>query len=355
MKIVHFTETFSGGIFTLLVEFTKYQAKKGHQVWVIFVKRDDTPNDYVDYFDNNIKLIELKKFSRNKISSYISSIFQVQQIFHKISPDIIHLHSSFAGIIGRIARLFLISYKGKLVYQPHSISFNMLDISKFKKYVYICTENILCVIPTIMIACSQSEYDSIRKYVKANNVKLIRNGINIIKKPSGIRKKEIILTVGGIRNQKNPELFAQISQALKNEKVEFVWVGDGDKKKRQLLESSGVIVTGFISSDRVIEYLSSSRIYLQTSLWEGLSVALLEGQMLGLPSVVYKSKGNEDVIVDGYNGFVENTLPGFINRIKFLLKNEKEYRIMANNAIEHITTNFNINSTNRSLVQLYEQ
>ena len=98
---------------------------KSFDMYIAYAVRPQTPEKYRDYFDDRIHLIEVKNFTRaiNPVKDLIAT-FEVKKLAKKVKSDIIHLHSSKAGVIGRFA------FNGKdipLYYTPHGYSFLMED------------------------------------------------------------------------------------------------------------------------------------------------------------------------------------------------------------------------------------
>ena len=56
-----------------------------------------------------------------------------------------------------------------------------------------------------------------------------------------------------------------------------------------------------------------------TSLWEGMPLALLEAMYLKKPCVVTNVVGNRDVVENGKNGYVCNSVEEFVEKIQFLV------------------------------------
>ena len=91
-----------------------------------------------------------------------------------------------------------------------------------------------------------------------------------------------------------------------NSAVALVWVVVGpdffrlnDPAKKDNLEIEFV---GF--SDKPIDYLAASSLYLSTSRFEGLPYALIEAASLGLPIVASNVVGNNEVVFNEKNGFL---------------------------------------------------
>ena len=73
----------------------------------LFPSRPQTPENYKDFLDKRVHLIRIKTLSEKKgltnIPNDIKIIKELRAIEKEVKPDIIHLHSSIAGGLGRIA------------------------------------------------------------------------------------------------------------------------------------------------------------------------------------------------------------------------------------------------------------
>ena len=119
-KILHIAEAMGGGVFTYLVELSNSLSEE-YDVTIAFGVRSETPQNYAEYFNKNINLVRIENFRRsvNPIKDFNATI-ELRKIIKELKPDIIHLHSSKAGAIGR---LFLYNKEHKMFYTPHGYSF----------------------------------------------------------------------------------------------------------------------------------------------------------------------------------------------------------------------------------------
>lgn len=120
-KILYIVEAMGGGVFTYIVDLAN-ELVNSYDMYIAYAVRKQTPQNYKDYFDKRIHLIEVKNFGRViDPAKDIAAFFEVKKIAAKIKPDVIHLHSSKAGAIGRVA------FNGKIpmFYTPHGYSFLM--------------------------------------------------------------------------------------------------------------------------------------------------------------------------------------------------------------------------------------
>lgn len=303
-KILHIVESFGSGIFSFLVDLVN-STDDEFDITIAYGIRAETPKKFKNYFHEKIKFVEVKNFTRsiNPIKD-LKAFFEVKKIIKEENPDVIHLHSSKAGFIGRFATN---CKKKTMLYNPHGFSFLMRDSSKVKRLIYWCLEKIGALRKCTIVGCSYGEYQEALKLTK--NAICINNGINIEKLNEQIKtfnKHNIdfnnlkLCTSGRIGFQKNPELFNKIAETFPN--LEFTWIGDGELKYK--LTSPNIKVTGWKSREEVLKIINDNDIFILTSLWEGLPISLLEAMYLKKICIVTNCIGNRDVIKDGENGFI---------------------------------------------------
>lgn len=340
-KILLFVEALGGGVFTYMVDLSNFLSDT-YDVYIAHGIRDQTPMDYKTYFKDTIHLIRIHEFTRAiNPQKDIKAIIRMKQIEREIDPDVIHLHSSKAGVLGRIA------FNGRnkpVYYTPHGYSFLMDNCKKWKKILYKMIERICGLSKCKTISCSEGEYRESIKLVK--NSSYINNGINIqyitdmldrTQTDSEHREGLVIFTLGRICIQKNPELFNAIAE--KHQDIKFLWIGDGELRDK--LVSPNIEVTGWVSREQALQKSINADIFLLTSLWEGLPISLLESMFMKKLCVVSNVIGNHDVIKNGENGFICNTVNEFVDLIKDIKSKQTEVTQIVNNSYKDILTEYN--------------
>ena len=331
-KILYIVESFGSGVFTFLVDLINTLDDE-YEIVVAYGERKETLKNFKDYFSANVRFIKVENFTRSiNIKKDLKALKEVKKIIKDEKPDIIHLHSSKAGVIGRFA---ISGRKVKMFYNPHGFSFLKLDDSKLKRVIYWLIEKIITIInpKCIIIGCSQGEYEEARKLSKKSIC--INNGINIEKLNDETKelnervidfKKIKICTSGRIGNQKNPVMFNEIAKKFPN--IEFTWIGDGMQKNK--LTSPNINITGWKSRKEVLRILNDNDIFILTSLWEGLPISLLEAMYMKKICIVSNVIGNRDVIQDGVNGYIANNIDDFIRTINDLISSRDVVSIKEN-------------------------
>lgn len=338
-RILYVVEAFGGGIFTYLVELANGLCDD-YDIYIAYGLRKQTPDHFKKYFNKKIKFVQVKNFRRSISPKYdLLAFLELRKIYKKIKPDIVHLNSSKAGVLGRLA------FSGKeapIFYTPHGYSFLMKSQAKSKRKLFWLAEK-ACAFKknTITLSCSLGEHKETLKLTK--KAQYINNGIDINSLQSLINKnKELIrkhnfsiYTVGRISYQKNPTLFNQIALSLPN--VRFIWIGDGELRNE--LTSPNIKITGWLKRDDALTIAMDSDVFILTSLWEGLPMSLLEAMYMRKICIVSDVIGNHDVIKNELNGYVCNTKESFttiINKVR-----EKDLLKIRTNAYQDVVKNYN--------------
>lgn len=303
MRVIHVLECFAGGVFEFLSVLT--QGMPEHEYIIIHGKRENTPIDYQDRFPENTIFIPWENAQR-EISPWkdMKALLELIKTLKKYASEasVIHLHSSKAGFLGRIAARLL--GKSQIVlYTAHGASFLRKDVSKRKHITYVWLEKIAGYFGGRIVACSNSEGEEFQKH-KIKNIEVINNGIKIENLEETSEKGEeriIIGTLARITYQKNPKQFNDIAkQFTKNIKIKFLWIGDGELRRE--LKSPNIEITGWLSKEEAKKRLKEIDIYLSTSLWEGLPLSVLEAMSIEKPLILSSCIGNRDLIYK--NGFL---------------------------------------------------
>jgi len=275
MKILHISESFEGGVATAVSNYVSVTADVNTEHHLLCSTRTNK-------LDSGI----LEKFSTVSYlpKSHFGAIKTVRRVIDKLQPDAVHCHSSFGGVYGRLGGRH---FPGLMVYSPHCYAFERLDVSKLVRNAYYGVERFLARYTDVVAACSEREKQLAEAIGgrKGFQVVFVPNISSLTTKRSG-RREKIIVGIGRLAPQKDPEAFAEIARSVN---AKFIWVGDGEEQYRQILEDVGVEVTGWKSQEEVRKILSSASIYLHTALWEGFPLTILDADKLGLAILARKA------------------------------------------------------------------
>jgi glycosyltransferase involved in cell wall biosynthesis len=355
-KIIHVAESFAAGVYSVIADLTNSLADE-YEVVIIYSLREETPKDFKKDFHSDIKFIKADMCRGLNPYENLKAYFNLKKILKKEKPDIIHLHSSKAGFLGRIACRMNGFDMNNVYYNPHGFSFLQLNESKIRRSLFYLLEKLASRCGGTIVACSKGEYEEALKL--SNNCININNGIDLKKIDEIIIKNKLcresyknnsritIGTTGRICHQKNPRLFNQIAESLPE--YDFVWIGHGELKNQ--LIAPNIKITGWLNKQQVIEQLLKLDIFIMTSLWEGMPVSLLEAMYLKTPVIVSNVIGNRDVIQNEVNGYVVNDLPSYVQAIDKLITSDTEREKL----IEEAARDVNSVYTKKIMIKKYKR
>jgi glycosyltransferase involved in cell wall biosynthesis len=357
LKVVHIIEALGGGVYTYFKDLSYYfgddEITKDISTTIIYSgnRKEIDPEKIESEFSKGVSLIKINMVREFSPLDDFKSILDLRRELQKINPDVIHLHSSKAGVLGRVA-YFLLFKKMQLFYTPHGYSFLRTDISNWTKKIYWTIENCFQqLFGGITIACGDTEYEIAQEIGKSY---LIRNGINIEEvRQQYIKPQNQTLTIGivaRITTARNPKLFNAI--ALRFPRYNFVWIGDGELNS--VLTAPNIRITGwFIDKNEALKELSTIDIYIQTSLWEGLPIAVLEAMAMKKPVLATNIIGNKDIVVHNETGFLFNEIEELDHYLE-LLKDDKTRNQFGENALKRCHDLFDKNKNLKELAKLYQ-
>lgn len=358
LKVVHIIEALGGGVYTYFRDLSTFfgddEIRKNTQTTIIYSsnRKEIDPEKIESEFSNGVNLIHINMVREFSPIQDLKSVYKLRKDLKRINPDVIHLHSSKAGVLGRFAYFFLFQKK-KLFYSPHGYSFLRTDISKSTRNIYWKIEKAFQFLAnSTIIACGDSEYE-ISKNIGTS--KLVRNGIDLTTFNKQFdpqeNKKLTIGVMGRITFQKNPQFLNQI--ALNFPDLNFVWIGDGDL--RPLITSPNIRITGWILDRKtVLTELNNIDIYMQISLWEGLPIAVLEAMALQKPVIATNIIGNKDAVLHNKTGFLFDDISE-LSQYFDILKDPATRTTFGRNAFVRCNDLFDKDKNFKELLAIYNQ
>lgn len=300
----------------------------------------------------------------------IKAVIQAVRIIKKEKPDLVHCHSAKGGVIGRFAA-FLTGAKS--VYTAHAFSFLSAESSK-KQKIFLFLERI-ARLDSVLVGCAESErelgidkvgYPKERAFVWNNAIPKI-NPKDIDEPKDLALNAKFIISIGRPSYQKNPLLMVEAMRLVheKHPDVRFYLLGIGFYSP-MLGEMKGLIaryglenhikLLPWLSHAETLGYLKHAMLYLTTSLYEGLPIAVLEAMAMGKAIVSSDVIGNRDCVKDGYNGFL---LPLdaklFAEKINFLIENDSARDRMGANSYSFFESDFLIDKRINVLEDIYRK
>lgn len=296
---------------------------------------------------------------------------KIFQLIRDEGVHIVHAHGSRAAsnMLWPTRELHL-----PLIYTVHGWSFHD-DQNWLVRALRQWSEKLICSMSSRVICVSQSNADTGRECFGLKGVDVIENGINLIKfnpnnkfKPLrdefGFKEDDFIAGfIARCTKQKAPLDFLKAIKFAheRNPIIKGLFVGEGDMDSEadEFISEMGMNDYIFRSNFRtdVPDLLHTINVYCLPSLWEGLSIALLEAMAMGKAIVATPTDGTKEVIVHEENGLVipynnPNVLAEAIIR---LYENHELYHQCSQHARQLVAQRFNAQRVADAVVQIYEQ
>jgi glycosyltransferase involved in cell wall biosynthesis len=266
----------------------------------------------LDEMRRALRLADTKVFSR------------LIHIIREINPDVVHTHSSKAGIIGRwAARL---AGARCIIHTIHGLAFTASTRSTVNS-VYKRLEKFTAPISTriVCVADAMAQQSLAAGIGKAEQYVTIYSGMETaaftsppvpraeVRKSLWLEDRHVVVgTIARLFDLKGHEDLLQLAPDLctKFPDLRFLWVGDGTLREgfESQMTAMGLrdrfIITGMVPPQRVPELTGAMDILVHPSRREGLARALPQGALAGIPVVTYDIDGNKEGLLADVSGIL---------------------------------------------------
>ncbi|MCZ6815410.1 MAG: glycosyltransferase, partial [Planctomycetota bacterium] len=242
--------------------------------------------------------------------------------FAALQPDVVHTHSSKAGVLGRLAAHA--AGVPAIVHTIHGMSFNRtqpwVTRAAYAAAERYCAKRCHAIVSVAdaMTAQAQSarigrpdQYHTIRSGIVVADFDPDRQDPAATRAQWGNRPDDVVVgTVARLfRNKGYEQLIEVIDRAVTAEpKLRFVWIGDGahrpayeaELSRRNLRER--VTITGLLPPNEMPRVLAAMDILSHTSQWEGLPRAAVQALLMQKPVISLEIDGAPEVVLPGQTG-----------------------------------------------------
>lgn len=300
------------------------------------------------------------------------AIFQIFSLLKKYKINLVHTHSSKAGVVGRIAAKF--AGVGVIVHTIHGFPFHDF-MSKTKRKSFILLERLMARITDALLLVSEREKSiALNLNIKPKRIlETIYNSVDffpftqtfdrpIFRQKLGINSSEILIGFSGRFSQQKAlhilvEAFSLVNKEFPQTKL--LLVGDGVQKSelveqsKKLNISDKIIMTGFQSN--VAPFYLIMDIFIMTSLWEGLSRCLAEAMYAKLPVIATDVGGTADAVINDQTGWLikANDVHAAVNALRDAILNPEICKKMGKNGFQFARESFDITNNTKKISELY--
>lgn len=305
MKILHVGEYVNGGVATylrtLLSGLQKYDDVENY----LLISEYKSQHGW----ENITKKVFYYKYKRS-ISNIFSAIKQIHAIIKDVNPDIIHVHSTWAGFFVRLPYLFK-KRKAKIIYQSHGWAF-LMDTSNYKKNIYALVEKTLSILTDKIINISNYEQNQAIKYgLNENKMVMIYNGVEDKINKSNLKlnwdnNKINLLFVGRLDRQKGLDLFLDVYDKMKLENIHLYVIGTSVLDDNLPKSTKYVTYLGWVDNKDIDAYYQACDAVIMPSRWEGFGLVAIEA-MKNSKAVIVSNRGAlPELIKEDFTGYIFN-------------------------------------------------
>jgi len=272
----------------------------------------------------------------------LKALFELLAVIKRGKFDVVHTHSSVAGVVGRFAAF--IARVPVIVHHVHGWGIQE-NMSTAVRTLYLILERISARFTDRLIAVSAPTIQKGLAYriCKEEKFALIYNGINLKKFRQKVDRQKVFFDLGlnpeskivgmiaRLDQQKNPLDFIRAAAIVikKYPKVQFLIAGDGSLHSEcesliDELKLRGIFfLLGYRDDvDKIMPILTFT---VLSSLWEGLPVVFQEAMSAGKAIIANDVDGARDVVINGETGYLvtPHQPEEMAERILYLLNNEQ--------------------------------
>lgn len=289
----------------------------------------------------------------------------LQRLYRTYAPDIIHLHSSKAGALGRLAAIAMGGgFSRRCVYTVHGFDTILASHREFLLLERFLSERCGAVAPV-----SSYDEENLRRAGFKGRVILVRNGVtdrrNLQAANSGIARRladakavgrPVVLSIARLEAPKRPDLFIDVARSVPE--ADFFWVGN--------MVTPGIECFSGAEAPANVKFLGECPeagnlanlcdIFLLLSDYEGLPMSILEAMSCAKPVIASQVGGISEALGEGSGAggiLVPNETEMVAGRIRWLLDDNDLRRRMGDAARRRYETEFSAERMWISYLNLY--
>lgn len=292
MKILHVMETIKGGLASHLDEIVPAQVARygvdnvrligpaSHMKYLV-----TTPMALCRTFDDT---------SPGRLGKTLKLTGAIQRAIRDFAPDVIHAHSTFAGVATRVP-FRLGRRRVPTIYCPHAWSFAM-DVAPWKRRAYALIERSLLSVTDAVVNETQEERDLALSFgLTPDKLRVVGNGMAI--EPGEFTELALagpgeedaihLLFVGRFVWQKGLDLLIEAARRCDNPAVVIHVVGEPDDgyDPTEVGVPANIRLHGWLTRSELTSYLMAADALVMPSRWEGMPMIALEAMRAGLPII----------------------------------------------------------------------
>ncbi len=305
MRVLHVSEVAWGGVVSLVRDFTAEQARRGHEVSLLapvsFPELGTQPGRRHDW-----------AIDRRRPATFGRALAQLRAAVRAERPDVVHLHSAFAGFLGRLPVLSGVASSAAVVYQPHAWSFEVHTGARARR-VTEAWERLAGRRTDVLVANCTDEIEQGRRVGVRTPAHALGVPIDVERfhpvdgdgrrhwREQVAAGERVLLCLGRLARQKGQDLLVAAWEHAPLPRTELLLVGPGDPEPLRRLAPTqwGRTIRWVGDQPDVRPYLWASDVLVLPSRYETVAVVGAEAMACGRPVVANRVNGIDMAVTDG--------------------------------------------------------
>ena len=303
MKILHVADWVNGGLATYLQTVCDAQSRH-HQVHILASQHGSETR-----IVHRKGFLPLDPYERS-VAGVWRALRTTRRTIRQLKPDILHVHSSFAGIFARLAVLGL-PHKPKVIYCAHGWSF-LITGSRLKSWIYRKIEWGLSYGSDAIVTISKNEHtQALKAGIQAKKLHYIAHGIPL--QPKRVEpyahdercQKHVyhILFLGRYDYAKGFDWLMAFIETFPQEHIRWHCAGKS-VVDHDVAIAKGVVNHGWVDYRDIPQLLSGCDILIMPSRWEGFGLSALEAMAYAKPVIASTNGALPELIHHEVNGWL---------------------------------------------------
>ncbi len=361
---------YGGGCYRALI-LSKFLTENGFEVSLLSTNKETSKR----FSDEGIPIVSPALITA-KVSPYrdLLGLMNLTKYLRKNKYDIVHSHTSKPGFIGRLA-----AHRAGIpiiIHTSHGYAFD--DGYGFpKKFLFKYLEQKASKWSDLQITISKGikQITIDENICDDRKIKLIENGVDWqrfqaalknrdkIRRELGIEKgKSLVGVICRLSPPKLPQDFVKAVHRLKQKQINarYLIVGDGPMKPKvielikELKIEKDIILLGF--RDDIPEILAATDIFVLPTLFEGLSMSLLEAMASGKAIIATDIPANRELLESGKDSLLVpiKDVKALEQAMLTLIKDKNQVNRMGKAALEKVIKYYSLDDTLRKILVSYK-
>ena len=285
LHVLQVTEVAGAGTLRVVEVLCDGLAERGHRVTVVH-GRTDTPGAFAGHDAHALS------WDRRRPGTQLRAARRLRRLISEVEPDVVHLHSTFAGLAGGLVR------RGSppRVYTSHGWASS--SPRRWPLPGLVTRGDRWIVRRADLVGAVSASDAALGERLGARRVAVVPNGIPEIDVPAapGPRSGPALVVSGGrLVPDRRPEEAAHILRAV-GDVASVGWIGGGDPEAEARLAALGVEVTGWLPHAEAVDRIGDAWAYLHWSACDGQSIAVLEAMARDVVVIASDIPANRELL-----------------------------------------------------------